>query len=513
MLDIPSLIQFAAQWKWVSLVLGSSVLLAFFVQRKYQTGLRDIPGPFLASILPFDRVFTSLSGKQFLAHIKYHEKYGPLVRVGPNHVSFSDANVITQIYGITTKFYKSDFYTLFDVKGAAGNIPTVFSIRDESAHKALKRPVAGAFSMSSLVELEPMTDVCIEILQNKLNNMLDRDIDFGEWLQWYAFDVITSITFSNRLGFMEEEKDVSGIINAIEGRLAYNSVIGEVPSMHKYLLGNRIVAQIATLIPALARLNSAGYIAAFAAKQLERYKSADKSSDQLRDMLARFRRSRDGAEVMTDEELLSHATSNIFAGSDTTAISLRSMFYYICKNPRCYNAILKEIDDMDKSGQLSDPITFAEANKMKYLQACMKEAMRMHPAVGQLLERVVPQAGATISGVWFPQGTIVGVNPWVVSRDKSVYGADAEEYRPERWLEADPASMRLMERNFMAFGSGARTCLGKNVSLLEMSKLVPQILRSFKVELSDPNKDWTLTDNWFVKQTNVICRISKRPKA
>lgn len=139
-------------------------------------------------------------------------------------------------------------------------------------------------------------------------------------------------------------------------------------------------------------------------------------------------------------------TQHSFAGSDTTAISLRSMFYYICKNPRCYDAIMKEIDDMKTSGQLSDPITFAEANKMKYLQACMKEAMRMHPAVGQLLEQVVPQDGATISGVRFPQGTIVGVNPWVVSRDKSVYGADAEEYRPERWLEADPASMRLMEK-------------------------------------------------------------------
>ena len=196
-------------------------------------------------------------------------------------------------------------------KAGAGNIPTVFSIRDESAHKALKRPVANAYSMSALVELEPMTDTCIKILENKLGGMQGKDIDLGEWLQWYAFDVITSITFSNRLGFMEEGKDVAGIINAIEGRLAYNSVVGEVPALHKYLLGNPIIASIANLIPSLARLNSAGYIVTFAAKQLERYKSADKSTDQLRDMLARFKRSRDGEEIMTDKELLSHATSNM----------------------------------------------------------------------------------------------------------------------------------------------------------------------------------------------------------
>jgi len=126
------------------------------------------------------------------------------------------------------------------------------------------------------------------------------------------------------------------------------------------------------------------------------------------------------------------------------------MFYYLCKNPACYSRVITEIDDLDRAGMLSEPVSFAEANKMRYLQACMKEAMRMHPAVGQLLERVVPEGGAALSGHWLPQGTVVGVNPWVPSRDKSTYGKDAHVYRPERWLEADAAQLRLMERNFLA---------------------------------------------------------------
>ena len=209
--------------------------------------------------------------------------------------------------------WQSNFYTLFDVRSDQGSIPTVFSIRDEAGHKALKRPVANAYSMSALVELEPMTNDCITILEKKFAGMPGKDVDLGEWLQWYAFDVITSITFSNRLGFMEEEKDVAGIINAIEGRLAYNSVIGEAPTLHKFLLGNTVVRSLANQIPALARLNSARYIVTFAARQLERYKSTDKSVDDLRDMLARFKRSRDGEEVMTDRDLLSHASSNMSA--------------------------------------------------------------------------------------------------------------------------------------------------------------------------------------------------------
>lgn len=127
------------------------------------------------------------------------------------------------------------------------------------------------------------------------------------------------------------------------------------------------------------------------------------------------------------------------------------MFYYLCKNPRCYNLVQDEIDRMEDSGDLSPIVTFAEANRMPYLQACMKEAMRLHPAVGMLLERIVPAEGFEIApGIHLPAGTCIGINPWLPSRDKSVYGPDAEQFRPERWLEANEATLKLMERNFLA---------------------------------------------------------------
>jgi cytochrome P450 len=348
---------------------------------------------------------------------------------------------------------QSNFYRLFDAKSPKGNLPTVFSIRDEATHRALKRPVANAYSMSTMVELEPLTDTCISIFSDKLLGMAARDIDLGEWLHWFSFDVITSITFSNRLGFMEREEDVSGIIDALEGRQFYNSIVGQAPSLHGFLLGNPIVAALANQIPALARLNSARFIVQFAAKQLQRYQSKDKAIPEYRDMLARFKRYSNGEEVMSDGDLLSHSASNIFAGADTTAISLRSMFYYLCKNPRCYLRVVDEIDAMDSAGELSETVTFAESNQMKYLQACMKEAMRLHPAVGMLLERIVPEGGVTISGKYIPQGTIIGANPWVLARDQKVYGEDADAYRPERWLEADEKALKLMERNFLAVSS------------------------------------------------------------
>lgn len=300
-------------WQFVMLLLVSYRLITIaqvFITR-YKPGLRSIPGPWLASISDLDRLWSAAQGGQMNYHLHLHEKYGPLVRIGPKHVSFSDASLIPQIYGITSKFYKSDFYKQFDIKTPTGFVPTIFSVRDEEKHKAIKRPIASAYSMSALKELEPMNDACSAIFMRKLDGLVGQDIDLGTWLHWYAFDVITSITFSNRMDFMEKETDVDNIIEAIEGRLFYNSVIGQAPYLHKYFFGNEFGVWLAKYIPVVKTWSSARFIVAFAAKQLQRYQNKEFNTVELQDMLDRFKRFRDGEQVMSDSELLSHATSNM----------------------------------------------------------------------------------------------------------------------------------------------------------------------------------------------------------
>jgi hypothetical protein len=79
-------------------------------------------------------------------------------------------------------YEKSDFYSLFDVRAPAGLVPTIFSVRDEERHKAIKRPVASAYSLSSLKELEPMNDECSAIFMRKLDGLVGKDIDLGKWV-------------------------------------------------------------------------------------------------------------------------------------------------------------------------------------------------------------------------------------------------------------------------------------------------------------------------------------------
>lgn len=315
---------------------------------------------------------------------------------------------------------------------------------------------------------------------------------------------------------MENEQDMHNIIAAINGRLKYNSIIGQIPYLHRYLFGNALVAYLASFIPSIAILNSSKYIVAFTEQQLARYQNPDKETNitslECPDLLARFKRfTATGESSMSQSELLSHTSGNIFAGSDTTAASLRSIFYHLCHHPPSYARLLAEIDTADAEGRLSDPITFAEAQNLPYLQAVIKESLRMHPAVGLILERVVPVDSALPSSIaHLPPGTVIGMNPWVAARSPTIYGPDAESFRPERWLDAGEEELKMMDRGFLAFGAGTRTCLGRNVSMLEMSKLVPQVLRRFDFELADPTKEWVMEDYWFVQQRGLICRVNRR---
>jgi cytochrome P450 len=162
--------------------------------------------------------------------------------------------------------------------------------------------------------------------------------------------------------------------------------------------------------------------------------------------------------VRTDAE---HSS---FAGSETTALTLSGILYNIFRTPCVYTKLTAEIDAAVKAGLLSTPhIAYNEASKLPYLVACIKEGIRMHPITGVSFPRHAPQAGCMVGGYYIPGNTRIGVNPGVIHFDKSVFGDDAETFRPERWIEGDA---NRMDGFIMQFGMGARTCLGKNVSLL-----------------------------------------------
>ena len=131
-------------------------------------------------------------------------------------------------------------------------------------------------------------------------------------------------------------------------------------------------------------------------------------------------------------------------------MAFRSVFYHLLKQSAARTRLVAELDAAAAAGQLADVPTHEQGAALPYLQACLKEAVRLHPGLTFLFERVVPPGGAELCAYTLPKGAVVGVSPFVLHFDRVTYGDDVDAFRPERWLEADHDRLKRMEDAFMA---------------------------------------------------------------
>lgn len=152
------------------------------------------------------------------------------------------------------------------------------------------------------------------------------------------------------------------------------------------------------------------------------------------------------------------------------------------------------------------------------LDAVIKESMRLHPGVSMPLERWVPPGGLNLpNGTVVPAGTKVGINPYIIHRNKSIYGDDAETFRPERWLRSDGETeeafeerIRSYNRNDLTFGAGSRICLGRHLSILESYKIVATLINRYDLEIVNGGRDYKTINRWFFRQEGLLCKVAKR---
>ena len=191
---------------------------------------------------------------------------------------------------------------------------------------------------------------------------------------------------------------------------------------------------------------------------------------------------------------------------------MQSFFWEILNSPPIYANIVSEIEAAVRDGVIppTGNIGWSEAQNLPYLQACLKEAMRVRPAVGLNITRLVPPEGAELDGQRFPGGVAIAANGWVLHRDREVFGADADDFRPGRWLE-DEERARRMERFTFQFGGGSHLCIGRNLALLEINKVVPRLLRDYRFELAYPGRALKANASFFVVQEGLEVNVRRAP--
>ena len=206
----------------------------------------------------------------------------------------------------------------------------------------------------------------------------------------------------------------------------------------------------------------------------ERFNPDSKPSHSHRenDMLDAFIR-----HGLTQLEAESESLLQILAGSDSTATTIRVTMLYILTNPPVYAKLQSEIDTAIAAGSISHPVVSnSEAVALPYLQACIKEGLRLWQPLNGIQTKISPAEPVTINGVYIPGHTQVALSQHNMMRRKDLFGMDAEVFRPERWIDGEKEVIKGYERVWeLSFASGRFTCLGKGVALMEVGKVFVEV--------------------------------------
>ncbi|KAH7141743.1 cytochrome P450 [Dactylonectria macrodidyma] len=194
--------------------------------------------------------------------------------------------------------------------------------------------------------------------------------------------------------------------------------------------------------------------------------------------------------AVSNDDIISVIGFTVGAGCSDGSTWLTAVLYYLLKHPDKYKKLMEELHEKAADGKLGPIAKAREAAEFSYLNAVLHQSLRLRSTLVSNTPREVHEGGLELDGGHVPKGTIVGCPAWVIHRLPEVWGEDAEAFIPERWIELE--NKAVLHRYFMGFGSGSRTCLGRNISFLEARKLVPSILMAYDSELADP-KGWELT--------------------
>ncbi|KAK4209072.1 cytochrome P450 [Rhypophila decipiens] len=508
----PLLLGYTISGALAILALISLGLYSIITTLKQYLRLRHIPGPPLA---PFTRLWLARSetgGRLYKDVYEVNQKYGPIARIGPNELVTDDPYLIRHMTNVRSEYRRSEWYYGMRFDPTKDN---VLSTRDEVAHNKLRAKMAAGYSGKEVDNLEPIIDRNLLSLISLLEERYiakKKPFDFARKAQFFTLDAISDLSYGRPFGYLANDEDMFSYIGMTEAQLPTIMLTSVYPILVDLLsspLLNRLVPSDKDLL-GLGRIT--GIVKKIVAERFEPNPNLDKKT--RRDMLASFI-----AHGLTQDEAESEVIMQIMAGSDTTATAIRATMLHVITNPRILGKIHGELaqNEYTATSPPRDRIISSEesARRLPYMQAVIKEGLRIHPPVPALTSKVVPPGGDTWGGVYLPAGTKVGCAGLGVMRNPRIWGDNAAEFRPERWIEVvergDKDKLREMEATLdLAFSSGRWLCLGRNVAFMELNKIFVELLRRFDFVVMDPTNPWKSTHAGIFTQSDFWLKGYKR---
>nr|XP_036584471.1 cytochrome p450 [Colletotrichum truncatum]KAF6793989.1 cytochrome p450 [Colletotrichum truncatum] len=452
------------------------VLYSIYSIFRQYVRLWHIRGPPGAGFSKWWLVRATYGGRLHLDLYEAYKRYGPIVRVGPNDLVTSDPDLMRRMLSVRSKYKRSSWYDAMRLDPGKDN---VLSTRNEQVHSRLRLQMAAGYSGKEVENLEAKIDENILRLMDLIDkySSQNKPFDFGLKAQYLTLDIISDIAFGKPFGDVATDSDVHEYIRTTEKNMP-NVVLTAILPWLLALLSSPLFRR---LLPSETDAIGLGKMIRIAREVVAERFGPDRKIKN--DMLGSFIK-----HGLTKEEASSELLMQILAGSDTTATAIRATFLYVITNPRVTTGLRDEIRSTKPSWPV---VTEAEARKMPYLQATIKEGLRIFPPVVGQMSKEVPKGGDTFKGVYLPEGTRIGYGAWGIFHNTDLWGPDAEEFRPERWLEAKAEHLRLMEGTLeLIFGHGKGKCLGRNVAMMELQKVFVELLRRYEFILLNPTKPW-----------------------
>ncbi|KAI1754043.1 cytochrome P450 [Xylaria castorea] len=446
--------------------------------------LRHIPGPFFASFSYVWAFWIAYSGNSHIILEAEKRKHGDLFRIGPDAVALSDSDAWNQITSARSLYTRGVWYgsARFDFRG-----PSVITELDMSTHGKRKSKLTPAFSGKNLAILEAKTDEWIASLISNIRTKIangNETMDIGRVIQYFQVDLITDLGMGQAWKDLEEDKDHFGYLKMSEWFAPAIQSFAFLP------LGRALYSSIWFMKlfgPKTTDTSGVGLFLGTLEKEVRnRFNRNTQKSDESFDILDEWiKHGLPAMECQLDLSLL------VPAGSETSAMMIRGTLLYLMSSPMIYQKAKQEIKDEISAGRISSPVTNEEAKSLEYMQAVVREGLRLMVPVNFGFPKRVPDSGDTLCGTFLPAGTDVYVNYHSMMRSKEVFGEDADSFRPERFLSGGPNVAQMVKAVELAFGNGRFMCLGKVLAWMEMNKLFIELFRNFDFQIANPEKPWS----------------------
>lgn len=405
----------------------------------------------------------------------------------------SDPELMRRMNAVRSPFVRGPWYAALKLHPERDNIT---SYVDERKHADLRTRMAPGYSGKENLHMEQ--DVDEKLLQffdlvsskyvAKPEQGVYRIMDLSRTTSFFTLDVISKIAFGHTFGFLDNDEDPFGYLANLSQFLPAIMVFGVYTELTNILR----VPLIKSALPKSTDKRGLGRVMGFARERVQERFGHKPVVRQ--DMLNSFIN-----RGLDQQQLESETLTQITAGSDSTASALRVTLHFVSTSPPVLERLLAEIRNAMAAGKITRPvIKDSEARQLPYLQACIKEGLRIYPPVTGLLAKKVPDSGAWIEvdGIekFAPAGTQIGWNSNAMMHDPEIFGQDAEYFRPERWLARDGTENEISRINRMNetvtlnFGYGRFGCLGRGVATMELNKAVIEVCASLDSWLSEESQ-------------------------